>query len=125
MGNTAMSAETHELGERELVAAAGADAFRHAPNRFALVPELRLFVAILEDAHFCLTKWERVHPRTHADAVAWIFGEGSSAPYCSFAEICALLGLDPAAVRAQFLREMGPAARAAIKTGGQLRRADG
>lgn len=106
VGNTALSIETREAGERELVGVVG-DAFRPEPNRFALVPELRLFVAILEDAHFCLTKWDRVHPRTHADAVAWVFGEGASAPYCSFGEICVLLGLDPSAVRAQFLRDAG------------------
>lgn len=70
-------------------------------------PEIRLLAAILEDACFCLHPGALVSRDTRADAVAWVRGEVRSAAYCSFREVCDILGLDVQAVRDTLLTRAG------------------
>lgn len=62
-------------------------------------PAIRLLAAILEDACFCLAPAALVSRGTRADAIAWVRGEVESAAFCSFGEVCDVLGLDVEAVR--------------------------
>lgn len=66
-------------------------------------PEIRLLAAILEDACFCLRPGAFVSRETRDDAVAWVRGEVRSAPFCSFREVCDILGLDAQAVATTLL----------------------
>jgi hypothetical protein len=90
-----------------------------ASERRALVatPTTRLLAAILEDACFCLEPASLVSRDTRADAIAWLRGEVASAAFCSFREVCDILGLDANAVRATLL------ARAAVRPRTQVRAA--
>lgn len=84
------------------VAAAAADR-RIVPS----TPEIRLLAAILEDACFCLHPGALVSPDTRADAIAWVRGEVRSATFCSFREVCDILGLDVQTVRSTLLARAG------------------
>jgi hypothetical protein len=88
-----------------------------ASGRRTLVatPTIRLLAAILEDACFCLEPAAMVSRDTRADAIAWVRGEVESAAFCSFREVCDILGLDVNAVRAALL------ARAALRPHAQDR----
>lgn len=66
-------------------------------------PEISLLAAILEDACFCVRRGALVSRETRDDAIAWLLGEVRSAPFCSFREVCDVLGLDAQAVRSELL----------------------
>jgi len=76
----------------------------HARRRQLVSPGVRLVAAILEDACMCLSPRALVGARTRADAVAWVKGEVRSAPFCSFREVCSIMGLDEAQARRRLLR---------------------
>jgi hypothetical protein len=76
-------------------------------GRMPHTPEKRLLVAILLDA---LSQFERVRdarrPRdaqTRAELRAWFFADDANWPF-SFENVCAHLGLEPAAIRDQLGR---------------------
>lgn len=75
---------------------------RHVPA----TPEIRLLAAILEDACFCLHPASLVSRDTRDDAIAWVRGEVQSAAFCSFREVCDILGLDAPAVRNALLSRL-------------------
>lgn len=122
----AAAAESHSAGRAtfpwdETRTRPDADAIAvHAPRR--KVPELRLYAAILEDAWCCLTQPERVSQATHAAALAWVEGRTTSAPFCSFEEICWLLRLDAGAVRARLVRRGALRSRADVDPSPRLER---
>jgi hypothetical protein len=73
------------------------------PRALVETPVIRLLAAILADACFCLEPASLVSRDTRDDTVAWVRGEIESAAFCSFGEVCDILGLDLNAVRATML----------------------
>jgi len=66
------------------------------------VPEKHLMIAVLQDALECVVKYRHAHDllgrRLFEDAESWLLAEDTGWPY-SFECICAVLDLEPDAVR--------------------------
>ena len=79
--------------------------------RVAPLPEQRLLIAILVDAITCFEKnyplVRRSGNRLFREAEDWLMSDKDHGPF-SFEYICAVLGLDPGAVRCRLRRRMGP-----------------
>jgi hypothetical protein len=72
--------------------------------RADVLPEMRLMVAVLQDAVDCIRKRSAADPtgRTARDAAAWMSSRDTDWPF-SFERICEALGLDADRVRAVLL----------------------
>src|SRR5262249_46593201 len=76
------------------------------------IPEVRLLVAILEDALQCIARNAAAHAGRHRrqfhDAYAWVFEEPAEEWPFAFANVCGVLGLDAAAVRLRVQEILAP-----------------
>jgi hypothetical protein len=74
-------------------------------------PELRLVAAVLEEALQCIGRYVRSRSaprREFQEVCTWFFEHEQEGPF-AFETVCDLLGFDPAAVREQVRRRLGPA----------------